>query len=210
MPTVGLKSGFHPPRRTGTIGMYLFLAALFMLFASSLLAYVFIRTQSAARPPRGTLHLPAALWLSTAMIVGVSVTFPRALRALRREKQPLFRKWIVATLVLACGFVMVQTPAMIQLLATHRQILEDYQHTPAAHESGSAPAVHLYGFVFVLVLLHATHVLGGIVSLIVVTVRGYRGAYDHEDYLPVIYAAMYWHFLDAVWIVMFVTFLALG
>ena len=41
-------------------------------------------------------------------------------------------------------------------------------------------------------------------------VQGYRGAYDHENYLAVRHAALYWHFLDLVWLVMFLTFWALG
>ena len=63
---------------------------------------------------------------------------------------------------------------------------------------------------FVLVLLHALHVLGGMVVLIRVVVRGRNGVYDHEHYQPIRHTAMYWHFLDFVWLVMFFTFLATG
>ena len=62
------------------------------------------------------------------------------------------------------------------------------------------------GMVVVLAILHALHVLGGIVALGIVTVRSAAGRYDHERHWPVDFAAQYWHFLDLVWISMLVTF----
>ena len=68
----------------------------------------------------------------------------------------------------------------------------------------------MWAVLFCFVLLHAAHVLGGIIYLAVVTVRAYRGVYDHEHFVGVRHAALYWHFLDVVWILMFGTFLLLG
>jgi heme/copper-type cytochrome/quinol oxidase subunit 3 len=64
--------------------------------------------------------------------------------------------------------------------------------------------------VFFLILVHALHVIGGIITLIRVAYRARKDVFDHENYQPVRHTAMYWHFLDAVWMVMFVTFLAIG
>ena len=180
------------PAATVTVGMWLFLASLFMLFAAGLLGYVVIRnsTQNANQH----VHLPGILWLSTAMVLGVSVALARALGALRRERRSTFLAWVRISLVLGLGFLAVQAPAMVMLLAQHRGIQR--QH------------VALYGLVFFLILLHALHVVGGMVALLLVNLRGTRGVYDHEHYLPVRHAAMYWHFLDIVWLVLFLTFLA--
>jgi heme/copper-type cytochrome/quinol oxidase subunit 3 len=60
------------------------------------------------------------------------------------------------------------------------------------------------------VLIHALHVLGGVIYLAIVTQRALAGRYDHEHYTGVKHAAMYWHFLDLVWLMMFGTFLVLG
>ena len=63
---------------------------------------------------------------------------------------------------------------------------------------------------FMLILLHALHVVGGIIYLIMVQVGAVSGLYDHESHAPVKHAAIYWHFLDIVWILMFFTLKLLG
>ena len=81
-------------------------------------------------------------------------------------------------------------------------------------ESGKLPGqfapVSMYGLVFFLILVHALHVVGGIVALAIVTLRTRRQMYDHESYMGVQFAARYWHFLDIVWIAMFTMFLVMG
>ena len=78
------------------------------------------------------------------------------------------------------------------------------------HAAARAQGLHIYGLIFFLVLLHALHVVGGVVALVRVIVLTSRGTFDHEHYLPARHAALYWHFLDVVWLVMFTTFLAVG
>jgi heme/copper-type cytochrome/quinol oxidase subunit 3 len=173
--------------------MWLFLLSLFILFASAMVAYVVIRQTRSQGPQQVSLHFPPILWLSTAMVIGVSFALSRALQFIRRERQAEFRTWLVISLALATGFLLVQAPAMGVLLIEHKRF------RPAG--------IFLYGMVFILVLLHALHVVGGMVSLIRVTWRSRRGAYDHEQYQPVRYTVMYWHFLDVIWILMFSTFL---
>jgi len=66
----------------------------------------------------------------------------------------------------------------------------------------SATAKTLYLFSFGVVTgLHAVHVLGGFVPLAVCAVRAFHEGYSSYDHAGVIYCAMYWHFLDAVWLV---------
>jgi cytochrome c oxidase subunit 3 len=191
----------YSQRQIATVGLWLFLASLAMLFAASMLGYILIRLSARhgveGRPsvPLGRLHLPPELWGSTALVIGVSIALWRALAAVKREHQKPFRIWLTLSLVLAAGFIAVQTPAMIQLISEHKAL----RHT----NGGTA----LYGLIFFLVLLHALHVVGGIIVLIRVVILGHRNHYDHEHYSPVKHATMYWHFLDVVWLVMFSTFL---
>jgi heme/copper-type cytochrome/quinol oxidase subunit 3 len=168
--------------------MWLFLAALTMLFGASLLGYFLIRTRSAA-PPLHTLVLPRTLWLSTALMLACSFTIHKAAVAVRRERQNELRRNLAMTCVFAAGFVVIQTPALVKLLSEHQAL--------------RSQGMHLYGLVFFLVLVHALHVLGGIIGLAVTTKNAAAGRYDHENYAGVKHAAMYWHFLDVVWIVMY-------
>jgi heme/copper-type cytochrome/quinol oxidase subunit 3 len=204
------------PARTNTIGMYLFLVALAVLFASSMAGYVLVRTgvvfgddapvpgQPAApaasqvkMPPLGFLEFPKGLWLSTVLVFAASVTIQKAVTAVRRERQADLRKWLNTTLVLSAAFVVVQAPSMWLLLSRHGQ-------------SMGAGGTTLYGLVFFFILLHALHVVGGVVALAVNCVKARRGAYDHEHYAGVRFSALYWHFLDGVWMFMFGTMFLFG
>ena len=222
-------------KNAGTVGMILFLAALFMLFTASLVAYAMVRINGVNAPAAGTIHLPGLLWLSTAMVVGVSVALTIATRQIREGKHRSYRKSLTAALALALGFLTVQAPAMVNLLQQHASL--------------RGTNVRIYGLIFFLILLHALHVLGGMIVLIVVTVKAHRGAYERpvvspdatppaapptpvepapggggalnyertpmkvtpEDlgHDPIRHTTLYWHFLDVVWIVMFTVFLCL-
>jgi heme/copper-type cytochrome/quinol oxidase subunit 3 len=193
------QSSWEPhvvPPGTGTLGMWLFLIALFMLFAAVMVAYLVIRLAGKQSPPLHVIHFPKLLWLSTALVICVSLTMSRSLKFLRMERQVEFRRWLMMSLGLAIAFIAVQTPAMIELLKANRQF---------KHEG-----IFLYGLVFFLILVHALHVVGGIITLLWVGYVARKNVYDHEHYQPVRYTAMYWHFLDLVWLVMFFTFLVVG
>jgi heme/copper-type cytochrome/quinol oxidase subunit 3 len=184
------------PPGTGTLGMWLFLIALFMLFAAVMVAYLVIRLAGNQSPPLHVIHFPKLLWISTVLVVGVSFTMSRSVKFVRMERQGEFRRWLMISLGLAIAFVVVQTPAMIELLKANRQFKQQ--------------GVFLYGLVFFLILVHALHVVGGIITLLRVGYVARKNIYDHEHYQSVRYTAMYWHFLDLVWLVMFFTFLVLG
>lgn len=200
-------------KNVGTLGMILFLAALFMLFAASLLAYVMVRLNGTNAPPAGSIHLPGLLWLSTVMVIGVSVALAVATRQIREGKHRSYRKSLTAALALAAGFLTIQAPAMVSIFKQH-----------AALRSSN---IAVYGLIFFLILLHALHVVGGMVVLVIVTVKAHRGAYERPvvnpdatrpapaaaapvsplDHDPIRHTTLYWHFLDCVWIVMFLVFL---
>jgi len=181
--------------------MWLFLMSLAMLFATSMLAYIVIRigvfgAETTPPPALGALHLPGALWLSTLIILLASFTIHRAVGAIRLEKQSLLRGYLLATFCLTIAFMLVQAPSLFVVLSNHQQLR-------------STTGSYLYGMVFFLVLIHALHVVGGLIYLMMVLLKAYAGRYDHERYTGVRHAAMYWHFLDIVWLVMFGTMVVL-
>ncbi|MEM9253770.1 MAG: cytochrome c oxidase subunit 3 [Planctomycetota bacterium] len=204
----------HVGRKLGSFGMFLFLASLAILFAASMLGYLLI--SYFAHTPREVLgaggqmipvesnvpdvHIPALLWASTLLILGSSITMHLAQRAVKRERQAAFRRYMLATLGLAVAFCALQVPALITLLNAH------YASLPETRNA-AAPVYALAGLVAFLIILHAAHVLGGILPLGYITRRAMNDAYDHEWHEPVNHLTSYWHFLDVVWIIMFTVFL---
>jgi heme/copper-type cytochrome/quinol oxidase subunit 3 len=197
------KLDFRPPRRAANIGMWLLLAALGMLFVSGMLLYVLFYLHVFGNAATIPVHLPAAMWISTAVLLVASCTIHRAVAAVRRQRLTPLLHWLYATSALAAVFLAIQFPCLAKVLAAYRAATASI----VAQTSAATHPLRLDGLVFCLILLHALHVIGGIVAMGIVTVNVYRGRYDHEHYTPIRHAAWYWHFLDGVWLTMFAIFL---
>jgi len=185
---------------------YLFLASLGMFFIASLLTYLIIRNQAfqpienavpnsiATMGPEvyQPLQLPTSFWISTLLLVLVSVFLQRACWMVHRERQFGFQCWLLWAMLAAVIFVVVQSFGMVELLNQH-----------FSETDGSTK---VYGMSFTLSFIHALHVFGGMVFLAFVTRQAFRHKYDHEKHWPVDHCASYWHFLDVVWACMLITF----
>jgi cytochrome c oxidase subunit III len=206
------KSDHRLPGYTGTLAMWWFLSGLAMLFVAGMLGYLAIRMNQRTNVALGTVSLPAGLWASTALVLLASVTIQLAVSAVRREKQSLLRGYVLATLLLGLAFCIVQTPCLWSLIQQHLAELErlrELRNTVPPEVFAKEPRNQFFGLVFAFILIHAAHVLGGLIHLLIVTLGSWAGKYDHEYHGPVKHAAMYWHFLDVIWIVMFGTMLIL-
>lgn len=181
------------PGGTLTFGLGLFLVALTMFFVAGIVSFVIIRVSGPNSPPMGDLKMPVGLWVSTGLLLASGFTFHRAVQKVRYEKQAEFRRDIMLTGLLTIAFLIVQAFSLAELLA--------------AHEVNRVRGFALYSLVMSLVIIHAVHVIGGLVPLGVVTKKSFEGRYDHEAYEGVRHCAMYWHFLEAVWLVMVFTFM---
>src|ERR1700722_9156420 len=93
----GSKSGFRAPPRASAIGMWLFLAALGMLFISSMWLYVLMRLHFFGRISNDPIHMPTLAWGSTAVLLTGSFTIHRAVVAIRRERLATCLKFLYIT-----------------------------------------------------------------------------------------------------------------
>jgi len=188
---------------------YLFLASLGMFFLASVLTYLIIRNQAfhgiqnpvpdsiATHGPKSylPLSLPVSFWISTVVLIAVSIAMHLACHSVRREKQTEFRRYLIIAAVAATIFVVAQFFGLGHLLTTH-----------LSEADGSTK---VYGMSFMLSFIHALHVIGGMIFLGYVMHHGFRNRYDHEQHYAVDNCASYWHFLDVVWACMLVTFLVM-
>jgi cytochrome c oxidase subunit 3 len=172
---------------TSQLGMSLFLVTLGILFASSLFGYLVIWYRSEAWGNPVGESLPPTLWFSTVVLVACSLAHHRALTSIRADRGADLRFWLSVTLWLGALFV------GCQCYAWHRLI--EMRLPPQAKN------LYAFGF-YMLTALHALHVLGGLIGLLVVWYRAGRKAYTMVRHAAVWRSATYWHFLDAVWLVL--------
>jgi cytochrome c oxidase subunit 3 len=171
----------------GTLGMWLFLGSLTVLFAASITGYLVVRSRSEMWPPAGMPALPAGLWVSTVVILCCSGTIHWALSSARGNRYGELIGALLVTSLLGLVFLVSQVVNWAWLISIQ-----------------ATASTGLYMFTFYwLTGLHGLHVVGGLVLLGVVTAKAFAGRYTAEYYPGVKYAAMYWHFLDVVWLVMF-------
>ena len=91
--------------------MVIFIVALSMFFAASIVVYLLMRHMHQPWPPRGFPALPATLWLSTLDIVFSSITIQGAVLAARRDDKVGLQRNLAATLLLGLGFLGLQSYA---------------------------------------------------------------------------------------------------
>jgi len=169
-------------------GVWVGLAAVVMLFASLTSAMVVRKGLSSDwRPTR----LPGVLWINTAVLIASSLALARAktwLSALRRER---FLRWWYATTGLGVAFIAGQWIAWRDL-GTRGIFL-------ASNPSSS--------FFYVLTATHGVHLIGGICALFYVVFAMHR----HRPLnIAVDVTAIYWHFMDGLWLYLFVLLIAGG
>jgi cytochrome c oxidase subunit 3 len=178
----------------GTIGMAVLIVSLSILFISSMVAFALIRVQAGPAWARGMPRLPNSLWLSTAIILCASVTIQLAYNAIRRGgpgDEPRLVRYLLLTLIIGLLFLLLQTFNWIEF---YRALIKVTRLEGA-----------YLGMFFVLTGLHAAHVVGGLIPLTVVLHRARQGRYSQNFHPGVRYSTMYWHFLDVVWIVLFLS-----
>ncbi len=172
------------------MAMRLLILSLAVLFIASIIGYVVTRS----RLEDGSVAMPGLLWGSTAALLLAGVLLELAWRRLAAGAAPAARSFLLAAAAASVAFLGLQVPALVQLLQAH----------PAATEGGNP----LLGFVFFLVLLHALHVVGGMVAMAAVLWRTRARALGAASDGPAVgQTTRYWHFLDLVWLAMFAVFL---
>ena len=190
--------------RAARAGMWLFILVVAIVFVSMLLGYLVVRIDPDPDVPwKGsrTPGLPLALLVSTVALIASSVTHHRALAAARATGGVAVWRWMAVTCGLAAIFLVTQGLAWVQM----------WQGLPVAPpdlppEAGDPLLPDLFSWTFfVLTGLHAAHVVGGCVGLGLVTAHAHASRYGPGRSNGVLLSAMYWHSLDAIWIVTYLT-----
>ena len=174
-------------RATGWWGMAMFIVAELALFGSALAAYFFLRFQTPTWPPAGIEKPDLVLGgVATALLLSSSLPMLWAERGIARGQVWRLRLGIGVAMVLAIAFLSIQ----------------GYEYATA--EFGYRTAA--YGSLFFTITgLHGLHVIGGLLIASYLEARSFAGHFDEQRHLAVQTGALYWHFVDLVWIAIFVS-----
>jgi cytochrome c oxidase subunit 3 len=184
----GARQGEHAitSRGIGWYGMVFFLASEAFFFANLIASYLYLRVRGGQMA--GTGHLNVYLAAANTVIL-LSSSFPMhwAARGIAQGNRRRLATGLILTAILGALFVSGQIGEYILL----------------ANE-GLNPTTGIFGSAFFTMTgFHGAHVTAGVIFLTVLFVRTTRGNFSAEHHFAVTAGEMYWHFVDAVWIVLF-------
>ena len=191
-PTITIEQTEWTLPDRGRVGVLCLIATEFALFTIFVVAYVFYNGKSLTGPTPGeVLELP--IW-ATACLLSSSITVTVAERALKRNQLQQFKAWTALTILLGLEFL--------------RQTALEWHHLIA--DWNLTITTNLFGTTFYsLVGLHASHVVLGLTLLLLTLVLGLRGSMQGQGRRFEL-LAWYWHFVDAVWVVVFTVVYVIG
>jgi cytochrome c oxidase subunit 3 len=169
------------------LGMLLFIISEVMIFGAFFTAYFFIRVAQGDQWPAHGTTLPVwVAFVNTLVLVSSSFTMHWAQTSIKHGNHFGLRAGILTTFLLGATFLFVQ--------------INEYANI------GFAPQDHAQQTIFYsLTGLHGAHVTVGLILLLIVTIRAFRGHYSPEEHRGVEVPGIYWHFVDIMWIVVYTT-----
>jgi cytochrome c oxidase subunit III len=168
----------------GRVGMLCLIVAESTIFSIFVVAYLYYAGKSISGPtPREVLHVPI---FNSICLFASSFTIVMAERAITRGKVRLFAPWWLITIVLGAIFILGTAREWRRLIC----------------EEGLTITTNLFGTTYYsLVGLHAFHVVVGLTGLSIVMILTLLGYVKHEHAGRIGVFSLYWHFVDAIWVV---------
>ncbi len=176
------------PGNSFRTGAWVVIAGVVMLFTALTSSYI---VRSASGNDWRPIAMPRVLWISTALIVISSITMEVSRRSLKRQRNAGYGRWLMITVALGLAFLATQLLAWRQLV-----------------RQGVYMASNPYNsFFYLFTAAHGLHLLGGILALGYLMMRTTRQRSTVEGELRRAGAAdaatIYWHFMDGLWVALF-------
>lgn len=164
--------------------------SMVMMFAGLTSAYI---VSTSRKDWLKDLEMPPAFIISTLLIIVSSFTFHLALTTIRNNERNKTSLWLLVTLALGILFV------IFQFLGFGQIIENGYFFT------GSESTVNT-SFLYIIVVLHMAHLFGGLIALLIIIYNHFKQKYNSTQTLGIELGAIFWHFLDILWILLFLFF----
>ena len=166
--------------------LWIGMVSMVMIFASLTSAYV-------VRMEKGDwlkIELPQLFYISTALIIMSSVSMNWALSSAKKNNLKAVKQALSFTLLLGVGFVFSQLMAWGDLVKQHI-----FFAGKMSNASGS--------FLYVISGVHLVHLMGGLISVMITLIMAIKEKYNSNNLLGLKLCSIYWHFLDILWIYLF-------
>ena len=174
----------HPHKFT----LWIAIGSIIMMFAGLTSAYIV----KGSLPGWSTVEMPQIFYYSTGVMLLSSFTMQLALKSFKERSMNRYRSLLTVTAVLGVLFIAMQVIGFMQLRASGVLL------------NGSTGAGQ---FLYIIFGLHAAHVLGGAIALLIMFFKAFSRRFRNYNSVPVEVISTYWHFVDFLWIYLFVFFL---
>jgi cytochrome c oxidase subunit III len=182
-PAANASSRVNP----SLLGMLLFIISEIMVFGAFFTAYFFIRVAQGDPWPAPGTKLPVEVaGFNTAILVSSSFTIHWAEQAIKKGNRFGLKAGMLTTFLLGCTFLFIQ--------------INEYANIGFAPQDAAQQTIF-----YSLTGLHGAHVFIGLLLLLFVTIRAFRGHYSAESHRGVEVPGIYWHFVDIMWLVVYFT-----
>ena len=170
------KNKIHPHKFTLWVGI----GSIVMMFAGLTSAYIVKRNQANWQ----TFEIPIAFWYSTVLILISSLTLHLSLKSFKEREMKKYRMLMLTTLILGVLFIVTQYLGF-----------KSFWNSGMTLQAGVS-----FSFLYVIVGLHAMHVIGGVIALIVMSLKAFSTKTRNYSVVPVELICTYWHFVDILWV----------
>ena len=171
---------------TAKVVLWVALGSVVMLFAGLTSGYIVRMAEGNWKE----FQIPQVFYVSTAIILLSSVTMHLSVLAVRKNNLHAVKRWLIVTLGLGLAF------AFCQFIGWNALVSQGVHFVDKTTPSGS--------FFYAITGIHLAHVAGGILALMVTAGKSIMEKYNSGNYLGISLAATYWHFMDGLWIYLFV------
>jgi cytochrome c oxidase subunit 3 len=187
------------------LGMWVFLATEILFFGALITAYTIYRLQYPEAFALASSHLNLTLGtINTGVLLCSSLTVALGLRAIQLNHQRMLLFFLLVTIALGLGFIGIKGT---EYYADFKEGLvpgTSFSFQSPTAKNVDAHQVELFFLIyFVLTLLHALHMIIGLIVFAVLVMRAWRGRFSDQNYGSIECAGLYWHFVDIVWIFLF-------
>lgn len=176
-------------RKSAKPMLWVSMISMTMMFAGLTSAYVVSRK----RADWVSFDLPNAFYTSTILIILSSITFILAKHFIKKDNRKLTTITLLTTLTLGIGFIYFQFEGFSQLF-------------DAGFVFAGAQSTVKSSFIIGISLAHIAHIAAGIIVLLVVAFNHFNKKYTSKDSLGLELGAIFWHFVDILWIYLFLFF----